>query len=452
MPAENPLSIDPEYFEYIIAFNCTFNELYTASVIDHLKLEFIHSDSVSKYLNIIFSFYRKRGALPTPTEIKGYLHADDIKAAYRDVVTKFKTFDSQFNYEDLIENTERFIKERAVYRAVKDTVNEISAAGNVDASEILHRFDSACSISIIDNLGFDYFNQIDDHIKEMQRSDTYISTGYKWLDQILGGGFLESGRAVYAWFGATNSGKSILLGNIAANIVRSGKNVAIISLEMSEHVYSKRISSKLTDIPIGTLKDETDLLRSALENIRDNESPGRLFVKEFPPNSITPNHIKAYLKKLEQQKGIKIHAVVLDYLTLLKDSNGNTDSLYAKGKNVAEDIRALSYPGNFGCPFITALQGNRDSYDEADPNMKATGESIGIPQTIDFQGSIWSTKADKEVGIIHLGIQKSRFGVNHGTKSFRINYDTLSITESDGIFSDTDIIEEIDSSLSILSR
>ena len=445
-PKESQL--DWDLFEGIIAYNCTLEEVYLANVIDSLKLKYINNDSIRKYLGIIFDFYRKRNTLPNPTEIKAYLADDDLKAAYREVVLQFKTFDKSYNQEELLKNTERFLKERAVYHAVKETVNEVSNANSVDTGTIFTRFEDACNISLVDDLGFDYFNEVDRHIQDLLTVEQYISTGYRWLDKMLGGGFLKSGRAVYNFVGATNSGKSILLGNLGANICAQGHTVVIISLEMSEMVYAKRISSCLTNIPIFKLKQETDALKNLIIDFNKTHPGSQIIFKEFPPNSITPNHIKAYLRKLQQKRKVKIGAVVLDYLTLLQPTI-ITGGLYADGKAISEQIRALTYPINFGCPFITAGQLNRSGYGDKqeNPGIQSTGESMGIGHTMDFQSAIWSTDADRELGIIHLGLQKSRFGPNFGTHAFRIDYDTLKITESEDVFTNTDNIQSTDNIL-----
>ena len=441
--------LDWAFFEYVLAYNCTFEETFTASVTEALKLKYITNQSVREYIRIIFDFYRKHSSLPNATEIKTYLKDDDLKKAYKDVVLQFKTLDSSYNQEELLINTERFIKERAVCHAVKDTVDEVSTDATIDTGQIFSRFEDACSVTLVDNLGLDYFNEIDRHIHDLQTIDRFIPTGYKWLDNNLGGGLLEGGRALYGFSGATNSGKSIVLGNVATNILAQGLTVVVITLEMPEMIYAKRISSGITNIPLSALKQEANQLKSVVLDFAKKNSGARLILKEFPPNSVNANGIKSYLTKLVQKHKLKIDAVIVDYLTLLQ-AILMTGSLYADGKAVAEQVRALSYPLHFGCPFISAMQSNRKAYDEPNPGIATTGESIAIPQTMDFQASIWSTEAEKELGVINIGLQKNRFGPNYGKRAFRIDYDTLVIAEMEDVFGETDEIRNIDDALSHL--
>jgi len=443
--------LDHELFEYIIALNCTMNDIYAATVVDALKPEFINSKHVRDYISIIFDFYNEHQMLPSATEIRSYLSDSELKESYKNVVLKFKTLDTEYNYDELLSNTEQFIKERGVYEAVKTTVNKFTDDDETkDTNEIFTLFNDACNVSLVDNLGFDYFNQIDDHIRDLQVVDNFIPTGYKWMDKQLGGGWLEGGRALYMFMGATNVGKSIVLGNMAAKLAEQSRTVVVISLEMPEQIYSKRISSQLSRIPFSALSSDTNNLNDYLHDFKRKNSGTRLIIKEFPPSSINANHISAYLKKLSTKLNIKPDAVVIDYLTLLTalDQSG---SMYQEGLDVSEQIRALSYPQFFGCPFISAGQINRAGFEEANPGLDKTGESIGIPQTADAVFSLWQTEAEKELGVLNCGTRKNRFGVNFGSQAFRIDYDTLAIDEMEGVFSNNDTIQGTDDILSVLS-
>ena len=451
MNPEPPKKLDYDLFEYIVAYNCTFNDLYTTTVIDNLKIEYLTNLHIRNYLKIIFDFFASHQTLPNATEIKAYLNNDDLKQSYRDVVLKFKTLDSEYNFDELIVNTEQFIKERAVYAAVKSTVNKFTedeSSRNTD--EIFQLFNDACNISLIDNLGFDYFNRIDDHIADLKLVDKFIPTGYKWLDKMMGGGWLQGGRALYMFMGATNVGKSLVLGNAATKLLEQGATVVVISLEMPETTYCKRISAQLSRIPFAKLKTETESLNNFLNTFKTKNGASRLILKEFPPSSISTNHIRAYLKKLHSKWKITPTVVILDYLTLLMAINPS-GSMYSDGKEIAEQVRSLSYPQNFGCPFISAGQINRTGFGDANPELDKTGESMAIPQTADAVISLWQAEAEKELGILNMGIRKNRFGPNFGKAAFKIDYDTLAIDETNEIFSNTDNIRDTDNLLDKLS-
>ena len=449
MEKEPDNKIDYDFFEYIIAYNATKNDIYTAAIIDVFDIEYLKSQDIQKYLKIIIDFFKKHGKTPNATEIRSYLVNDEMKSAYKNVITKFSQMDSEYNLDELLKNTEKYLQTKAVYAAVLDTVNKYSKENAViEPDATLEKFTKACNITLVENLGFDYFNRIDDHILDLTTQEKYISTGFTWMDRELGGGFLERGRALYIFSGPTNSGKSIVLGNVVTNILKQGKTVALISLEMPEYVYAKRISSQLSKIPMRGLKNESEQLRSFLNNYQNKHPGARLFIKEYPPHNITPASINTYLQRLALKERVKFDAIVLDYLNLIEAMNPSGSS-FTDGKKVAEHTRSLSYM--FECPVISAVQSNREAYDKVNPGIQTTGESIGIPQTADAQISIWSSDTEKELGIIHMGFQKNRFGRNFDKCQFKIDYDTLSIDENEAVFSNNTDMKDMDKTLTGLA-
>ena len=434
-----------DLMESIILRNSILDETYLASIMDVVDPCYFKVESNKLVFGVIKDYFNKRGTVPTPTEIKAHLSTDKEKQAFKSVLTSFTLLDSKYNKEELYENTEIFLRERALFSALEETIKSQSNKDtSISPSETLDLFQKACNISLVDNMGIEYFKDIDEHITRLNTTHKHWSTGYPWLDKIMGGGFLQDGRAMYVFTGVTNSGKSIVLGNVAINIAKQNTPVIIISMEMSEDIYAKRISSQISKIPLSNIKDEGDALKGITTNHITENPMGKIFIKEFAPKSVTVNHIKAYIEKLIQKKGIKPGAIVIDYINLIQPTVVTGQS-YGDIKAVSEQLRALSYV--FSCPVITATQLNRSAFDKKDPGMEHTSESMGLSMTADFQAAIWSDDADKEMGIIHMGIQKNRFGVAHGTEAFRIVYGSLVIENMKEDFTSSEHIGEAESSL-----
>lgn len=444
MLKNKPLTIDNDFFEKIIAYNSLTNETYLASIIDAMEPVFFKDENIKMVYAVISDFYKKRGTIPNSTELKAYLVTEDQKNAFKSVLNDVKTLETKYNFDELIQNTEKFLKEKAVYNAIIQTVDDVKNNNIIDTSKTLATFERACNISLVDDLGRDYLTDIDLHIKDLHENQSYISSGYNWLDKVMGGGFLASGRAMYIFSGVTNSGKSIILGNVATNVLAQNKKVVIISLEMPETVYSQRISAQLSKIPMRNLKNDSSLLKDFVEKYKEQHLQSKLFIKEFPPKSITVNHIKAYLDKLYMKKGFKPDVIIIDYVNLMNPTV-ITGKLYEDIKLISEQLRTLAYV--YKCPVISATQLNRSAFDETDPGLETTSESMGLTHTADFQASIWSSDSDKELNIIHMGIQKNRFGLNSGTNAFKIDYDTLSIAEMDDDFISSNQTSSIESTL-----
>lgn len=433
-----PGNLDSEFYETVIAYNMLTDEPYLASIIDHLQQKYFENKDIGNIVGLITDFYAKRSAAPTLTEMKSYLTDENLKKSFKAVVSMFDNFDKNFNKSELYENTEKFLKEKAVYHTLLEVADQTDK--EVDTSEILSKFEKACGVALSTDIGLDYFNEIDRHITDLTTVDSTISSGWNWLDEKLDGGFLENGRAIYVFAGETNIGKSIFLGNIARNIADQGKTVLLVSLEMSELVYAKRITTNLTQIPIRSLHERTGDIESAVEQYKNRHRDSRVIVKEFPPSTITCQHLKGYIKKLTD-RGVKIDAIVVDYVNLLK-SNSGTNS-YERIKYATEELRALSYV--YECPIITATQLNRSGYSEVNPGLDTVGESYGLAATADAIFSIWREEEDIDLGVLKLGIMKNRFGQNFGSMIMEIDYDTLTLKEGSEQLQDIDMTDTLSS-------
>lgn len=419
-------NIDWNLFEHVIVYTALTNEAYLASIVDVVQPIFFTNIDIRTVFDVISSFYRERNCTPNTTEIKLRLITPEQKEAFKRIVGEFANIDKEYNYDDLMKNTERFFREKAVYHAILKTASDHSN-NEIDTSKIYDTFEKACNISLVDDLGHDYFNDIDKHIEDLKRVNTVIPTGIPWLDERIGGGVQEHGRCLYIVSGITNSGKSIILGNLATNFLSLDKTVVVISLEMSESIYAKRSSSQLSQIPLNRLVNQSEALKAFVQDYRSHHPQSKLFIKEYAPKEITVNHIKAYVKQLINKRRIKPDVLIVDYVNLIEATHATGDS-YTDVKKVSEQLRALSYI--FSIPVISATQLNRSGYDKDNPGLETTSESMGLAHTADVQFAVWSNDTDKDLGIIHLGMQKNRLGPNFGTKALRIDYDTLRVYQS----------------------
>ena len=266
------------------------------------------------------------------------------------------------------------------------------------------------------------------------------------MDRKLGGGFLELGKALYLFAGETNIGKSIFLGNIACNVASQGKTVVLVSLEMSELMYAKRVSTNLSQVPIAELANQADTVKQKVLAYKQTHPDAKLIIKEFPPNAITVSQLNAYLQKLTHQ-GIVPDMIVLDYINLLHCSIGNNS--YERVKHASEQLRALSY--TYNCPIVTATQINRSGINIENPGVEHISESIGLAATADCIFSIWQEEGDNELGVIRLGMVKNRYGQNFGSCVLAIDYSTLTLSQAENIIN-TEEADEMDRAFSMLQE
>jgi replicative DNA helicase len=419
-----------DYFEKVLCYKALFDSTYLSTIVDHIKPNYFKDKNIASVFQIISEFNDKRGKLPTLTEVKTYLTTDELKESFKQLVGSFSDIDKNIDKDELYDNTERFLKEKAVYVTMLEMASDL-AKGSIDTAKMLDKFEKSCNINLVTDLGFNLHRDIELLVDDLTNIQKSIPSTWEWLDDALNGGFMENGRALYVFAGETNIGKSIFLGNIAANIANQGKNVLLITLEMSELLYAKRICCNVSKIPLKDLSYNTHALRQSI-NERTTQGKGQMFIKEFPPSTITPNQLKAFIKKITDQ-GIKIDAVVVDYLNLIHSPIGSNS--YERIKNVTEQVRAMSYV--FNCPFISATQLNRSGFGSDNPDLATISESVGLAATADVIVSIFQNEEDREMNIIRLGMMKNRYGPRGHTQAMSIDYSTLTITQTEDVDFDT---------------
>lgn len=427
--------IDYDQLEKVIFFNCLLDSSYLGSVSEYIVPSIFKNKDIKAVIGILTNFYKERGTTPTITEIKVYLSNEDLKKSFKAVLESVRDIDKNFNKDELYHNTQTFLKERHVFNALLEAADKLDSK-SLDTYKLLQKIEKAVNIDLSCSTGLNLLEEVDRFIQELNVDEPTISSGWSWLDNKLSGGFLENGRALYVFMGETNVGKSIFLGNVATNIALKGKKVLLITLEMSEVMYSKRLVSSITKIPMGELKSQQQTLKQLMIETKDSNKNAAVLIKEFPPSSITPGHLNSFVKKLKQS-GFSPDAIVLDYLNLLSAPYG--DNSYERVKVISEKVRALSY--EFNCPIISATQINRTGYGVDEPGLETISESTGLAATADAIFSIWQKDEDKDLGIVNLGIVKNRFGPNFGFTPLRINYNTLTISEDNIVMSTAEALD-----------
>lgn len=230
------------------------------------------------------------------------------------------------------------------------------------------------------------------------------------------------------------SHNSIWLANLAASAVKSGYNTAYISLEMRDRKVVKRLGANLLGIKMSEYNKiayDKIALKTKIANIgyETMRQPGQLYVKEFPTSTASVLDVERYLLKMEEMGGFKFKTVFVDYINIMKNwRNPNTENLYMKIKQIAEDLRAMAMRNNWA--VITATQVNRSGFDSTDLSMNNVSESAALIHTIDAMFGIIQDPvmhANREY-ILKLLANRDD-GHKNAKRKFDINYEYMRITE-----------------------
>lgn len=246
----------------------------------------------------------------------------------------------------------------------------------------------AVAVGLKKDLGLNYFEDPHKRMEDIVTQAVPISTGWLELDDIIGGGL---NRQEMILFGAASGrGKSIVMANLAVNLLVQGYNVLYISLELSELIVSKRFDAMITRVPYAEIIGRAN---EVADQILVNRSKmGALQVKRMPESVTTANDIRAYLKEYELVNGFVPDVICIDYVDLMASNRQiSAENMFTKDKYVTEEIRALA--NDYNAMVVTAVQLGKGSEKLEDKDISQSniqGGSSKVNTTDNFIGIIQS--------------------------------------------------------------
>jgi len=408
--------------------------------LETIKKGFYSSDDIDTLHYLASKFYEKFHETPSKDQMLVLTKNPKVKGKIEEDIVDIIYSVDLVNYDDewLTSTAESWIKWRNFDSTLMDTIEYVKTTEvtpeNTDAiiQKVKTLINDRNSIVFNSDIGLDFF-KAEDHYSEQR---VKVSTGYHFLDRVLNGGYDKDGSLV-VYVGEQNIGKSIFLANDAASFVKMGVNTAFVSAEMAAHKVMKRIGANLLTIQMNDYEEKAknvDLIRRKLETVGDGLTPpGQLFVKQFPTSQATVTDIEAYLKQIEEERKIKLGAIVIDYINILANYRApNSENMYLKIKQIAEDLRAMGVRN--GWLIVTATQINRNNYNSSDIGMGDVAESAGLSHTADLMLGIIQDDMMRASNEYWLKILKIRDGEGKGVKcKLDINYNYMRITETDEV-------------------
>ena len=124
-----------------------------------------------------------------------------------------------------------FIKSRSIYHTILENIDNIMATN--DVSRIMPQLEDTMKISVSDDVGIEYFENLNNHIVEMTTKEVRIPFLWKTWDMYTYGGIPENDACLFVIMAQPGLGKSQMMMNIGYNWLMQDKNVLMVSLEMS---------------------------------------------------------------------------------------------------------------------------------------------------------------------------------------------------------------------------
>lgn len=327
-----------------------------------------------------------------------------------------------------LDSTEGFCRHRAIENVI---LNGPALIEKGQGADLERQIKEAMQISLITDLGSNYFEDVRARLERMKDRSNYVTTGWRSMDRKLGGGFTRGSLNIFA--GGSGSGKSIFLQNIALNWALMGMNVVYISLELSEDLVNNRLDAMVSQFRTSELLRNMDAVCLKVANARRGKAgqkSGDLMVKKFAEAGTTCNDLKAYLKEYQIKTGRRPDAIVIDYLDLMHPNNAKIDvgNLFTKDKYVSEEMRSIG--SEWDIPVVSASQLNRQSVDAQEFDHSHIAGGISKINTADNVFGIFTSLTMRENGKYQIQFLKTRSAAAVGQK-LELAYDPSCMRLSD---------------------
>ena len=345
-----------------------------------------------------------------------YTHALDILP---DIFTP-KDEDAEW----LLETTEKWCQDRAVYNAIMESIQIIDGKHQqLTKNAIPDALQKALAVCFDTNVGHDYLENVEERYDFYHEQEERIPFDLEYFNEITKGGLPN--KTLNIALAGTGVGKSLFMCHSAANCLSQGRNVLYITMEMAEERIAERIDANLLNVPIDQLDHlSKPMFLDRVSSIRE-KTDGKLIIKEYPTGQAHTGHFRALMNELRLKKSFKPEIVFIDYLNICASSRmkgmGGAINSYSYIKSIAEEIRGLAV--EFNVPIVSATQTTRSGYANSDPGLEDTSESFGLPATADLMFALVTSEEMESLNQIMVKQLKNRYNDPNHNKRFVIGVD-----------------------------
>ena len=413
-----------ETIESTILRQLVTNEAYMRAVLPFLKVEYFQ-DTVEKIVyEKITQFIQKYNGLPSQDALVIALQDDKsvTEETYKYAVNLVHQFepDASVNQQWLMDSTEKFCKDKAVYNAILKSISIIDGRDKEHSTDALPSIlSTALAVNFDNSVGHDYIDDAIDRFEFYHRKEDKIPFDLDLMNKITGGGLPN--KSLNIILASTGGGKSLFMCHHAATCLTQGKNVLYISLEMAEERIAERIDANLMNIEVDELKQlPKQMFESRIKKI-ESKTQGKLIIKEYPTASAHVGHFKALLNELTLKRSFSPDIIFIDYLNICASSRykpGAGVNSYTLVKGIAEELRGLAV--EFNVPVVSATQTTRSGFGNTDIELTDTSESIALPATADLMFALIASEELDQLNQIMVKQLKNRYNDPTNYKRFVI--------------------------------
>ena len=153
----------------------------------------------------------------------------------------------------LLDETEKFCKDKAVYNAIIRSIEIIDGKSqNETKNAIPNILSDALAVSFDQQIGHDYFVDADERFDFYHKVEHKIPFDLDLFNKITNGGVPN--KTLNVILAGTGVGKSLFMCHHAANCYSANLNVLYITCEMAEQRIAERIDANLMDLTMDELR------------------------------------------------------------------------------------------------------------------------------------------------------------------------------------------------------
>lgn len=433
--------------EEVILTSLLNDDEYGRRVLPFIKSEYFEDATESQLFDKINNFIQKYNNLPTKQTLLLDIEQDDSLTSeqYESLCNAVKNHRYEENDDQwLIDQTEKFCQERAVYNGIMKSISILNGNENkLDKGSIPSLLQDALGVSFDTNVGHDLLEDAEDRFNFYHMEEERVEFDLEYFNEATRGGFPK--KTLNVFIAGTGVGKTFAMCHMAAANLIKGYNVLYITMEMAEERIAERIDANLLGIPVSDLETVDWSFYEQKINKLKLKTTGKLIVKEFPTASAGSNHFRHLINELRLKKKFKPDIIYIDYLNICASSRirpGAGVNSYSYIKAISEEIRGLAV--EMEVPIISATQLNREGFVNSDPGMENTSESFGLPQTVDFMCALIIDEQMEELGQMYVKVLKNRYcDPTRYARRFIVGVDRSRMKLHDVEQGDQDIMQDV---------
>lgn len=331
---------------------------------------------------------------------------------------------TEINPEFIVEQLDTFIETQRLQKSLQDSMDLLDQGQIKEAKETLYRqvtLPTKGTSGIILNDPRQALRFLD-----IIEEDEFFTSGIEVFDRRR---IRPARKTLTFMIAPTGKGKTWWMVDVGKGAWQHHKKVLHITLELSEEKTARRYIQSIfsltaseaqqvniprfqrneqgfvTSIDVYQLARESVLTkrREIFDKLEKMNSYPQFMIKEFPPSTLSIEHLYLYLDSLKQENGFEPDEIIVDYADLMKI---DAESLRIDTGRLYRELRGMGVSRN--AAMISASQGNKESEDAKLVGLKNAAEDWSKAGTADNVFTFSQTPQEFRAGLARIYAAKCR--------------------------------------------